>query len=51
VSDELIGRLRGAVAGPVLARGDEGFAEELSGFNLAVTHSPEVVVGLTVGAF
>ncbi|MEV4262850.1 FAD-binding oxidoreductase [Kribbella sp. NPDC049584] len=47
MSDELIGRLRGAVAGPVLARGDEGFAEQLSGFNLAVTHSPEVVVGLT----
>ncbi|WP_371402994.1 FAD-binding oxidoreductase [Kribbella sp. NBC_00662] len=47
MSDELIGRLRGAVAGPVLARGDDGFAEELSGFNLAVTHSPDVVVGLT----
>ena len=47
MSDELIGRLRDAVAGPVLARGDEGFAEELAGFNLAVTHSPENVVGLT----
>jgi hypothetical protein len=47
VTDQLIGRLRAEVAGPVLARGDEGFAEELSGFNLAVTHSPDVVVGLT----
>ncbi|WP_350275399.1 FAD-binding oxidoreductase [Kribbella sp. HUAS MG21] len=44
---ELIDRLRGEVAGPVLAPGDEGYADELSGFNLAVTHTPDVVVGLT----
>ncbi len=44
---ELIERLRGEVAGPVLAPGDDGFADEVSGFNLAVTHSPELVVGIT----
>ena len=43
----LADRLRTEVAGPVLERGDEGFAAELAGFNLAVTHSPDVVVGLT----
>lgn len=34
-----------AVSGPVLATGDPGYAEELAPFNLAVTHSPDVVVG------
>jgi FAD/FMN-containing dehydrogenase len=47
VTDGLIDRLRSEVAGPVLTPGDEGYAEELSGFNLAVTHTPDVVVGLT----
>lgn len=47
MTEDLIGRLRSAVAGPVLVAGDEGYAEELSGFNLAVTHTPEIVVGLT----
>ncbi|MDX2970611.1 FAD-binding oxidoreductase [Kribbella solani] len=45
--NDLINQLRGAVAGPVLGRGDDGYAAELSGFNLAVTHTPDVVVGLT----
>ncbi|GAA1598253.1 FAD-binding oxidoreductase [Kribbella hippodromi] len=45
--NDLINQLRDAVAGPVLARGDDGYAAELSGFNLAVTHTPDVVVGLT----
>ena len=47
VANTLIDRLRGEVAGPVLTPGDEGYDEELSGFNLAVTHTPDVVVGLT----
>ncbi|WP_427892652.1 FAD-binding oxidoreductase [Kribbella sp. GL6] len=47
MTDELIARLRNEVAGPVLTPADEGYAEELSGFNLAVTHTPDVVVGLT----
>ncbi|TDW21743.1 FAD-binding oxidoreductase [Kribbella kalugense] len=47
MTEDLIARLRSAVAGPVLVAGDDGYAEELSGFNLAVTHTPEIVVGLT----
>lgn len=47
MSNEVAERLRSVVAGPVLEPGDEGYAEELSGFNLAVTHTPDVVVGLT----
>lgn len=33
------------VSGPVLEPGDAGFAEELAGFNLAVAHTPQLVVG------
>ena len=40
-------QLRGVVAGPVFEPADEGFAEELAGFNLAVTHTPDVAVGIT----
>ncbi|HZX05061.1 FAD-binding oxidoreductase [Kribbella sp.] len=47
MTEELIARLRTEVAGPVLTPTDEGYAEELSGFNLAVTHTPDVVVGLS----
>ncbi|MEV5965556.1 FAD-binding oxidoreductase [Kribbella sp. NPDC051952] len=43
----LVERLRGVVAGPVLVPGDDDFAGELAGFNLAVTHSPDVAVGIT----
>ncbi|GII05636.1 FAD-binding oxidoreductase [Planobispora takensis] len=39
--------LRGQVAGPVLAPGQDGFEEEAAGFNLAVRHRPAVVVGAT----
>lgn len=37
--------LAATVSGPVLEPGDPGFAEELAGFNLAVTHAPDLVVG------
>ncbi|MCC5581986.1 FAD-binding oxidoreductase [Microtetraspora sp. AC03309] len=37
--------LRQEVAGPVLLPGDEGFAAEVSGFNVATRHHPVVVVG------
>ncbi|MGW7683159.1 FAD-binding oxidoreductase [Kribbella sp. NPDC054772] len=47
MTQEMINRLRSEVAGPVLTPEAEGYAEELSGFNLAVTHTPDVVVGLT----
>jgi len=43
----LIERLRAEVAGPVLAPEDAEFAAELAGFNTAVVHSPDVVVGIT----
>lgn len=34
------------LTGPVFERGDDGFAEEAGGFNLAVTHDPDLVVGV-----
>jgi len=37
--------LRAHIAGPVFEPGDDGYSEELSGFNLAFTHQPEIVVG------
>jgi FAD/FMN-containing dehydrogenase len=40
-------QLRGVVQGPVFEPADEGFAEELAGFNLAVTHTPDVAVAIT----
>jgi len=40
-------RLRAEVTGPVLEPGDEGFTEELAGFNTAVVHSPALAVGIT----
>jgi hypothetical protein len=36
-----------AVAGPVLVPGDPGFAEEVTGYNLAAVTVPAVVVGAT----
>lgn len=39
--------LRDRVAGPVLTPSDDGFAEEVSGFNLATQYSPDVAVGVT----
>ncbi|MFI6290488.1 FAD-binding oxidoreductase [Nonomuraea sp. NPDC050790] len=35
------------VNGPVLLPGQDGFDEERTGFNLAVRHSPDVIVGAT----
>lgn len=43
-------KLRERVAGPVLTPADAGFAEEVSGFNLAIAHTPELVVGVTNAA-
>jgi FAD/FMN-containing dehydrogenase len=36
-----------SVRGPVLRPDDEGYAAEVAGFNLATTHTPDVVVGAT----
>ncbi|MFD8079288.1 FAD-binding protein [Streptomyces sp. NPDC059718] len=38
-------QLASAVSGPVLRPGDDGYAGECSGANLAVAHRPQVVVG------
>ncbi|MEV8549860.1 FAD-binding oxidoreductase [Streptomyces glaucescens] len=35
------------VRGPVLRPGDDGYAEEVTGFNLSALHTPDVVVGAT----
>lgn len=43
----LVEQLRGVVAGPVFGPSDDGFAEEVAGFNLAAQHTPEVAVGIT----
>ncbi|MGH8962589.1 MAG: FAD-binding oxidoreductase [Jatrophihabitantaceae bacterium] len=39
--------LRAVVSGPVIARGEPGYAEEVSGFNLAIAQRPDVAVGAT----
>lgn len=35
------------IRGPVLRPADDGYADEVTGFNLAALHTPEVVVGAT----
>lgn len=35
------------IHGPVLRPGDDGYAEEVTGFNLAALHTPDVVVAAT----
>ncbi|MEV0715319.1 FAD-binding protein [Asanoa sp. NPDC050611] len=42
--------LSAKVTGPVLAPYDEGYADEVSAFNLAATHTPQLVVGATSAA-
>jgi hypothetical protein len=39
--------LRDSITGPVLTPTDAGFVEEVSGSNLAISHRPDVVVGVT----
>ncbi|MDX6251533.1 MAG: hypothetical protein QOF10_4893 [Kribbellaceae bacterium] len=43
----MIDKLRSQIAGPVLTRGDEGFAAEVAAQNTRVVHSPEIAVGAT----
>jgi hypothetical protein len=38
------------IAGPVLIPADAGYGEEVAGFNLAMVHRPDVVVGATSAA-
>ncbi|MGP4044669.1 FAD-binding oxidoreductase [Streptomyces sp. 2A115] len=35
------------IRGPVLRPGDDGYAEEVTGFNLAWPHTPDLVIGAT----
>ena len=42
--------LRTRVQGPVLAAGDDGLADEVASWNLAVQHTPAVAVGATCAA-
>ena len=50
ISDTDLDSLRSAVAGPVLTEGDPEYAEDGTGFNLAVVHQPDVIVGATSAA-
>lgn len=43
-------QLRDVVLGPVLTPDDPGFAEEVSGSNLAIAHRPPVAIGVTSAA-
>jgi len=45
ITDSAVADLRSAVSGPVYRRGEEGFAEEVSGFNLMSPNDPDLVVG------
>ncbi len=45
-----IDALRRNVAGPVLAPDEPGFAAEIATFNLAIVHTPQIVVGATSAA-
>ena len=45
-----VASLRGRVSGPVLTRDDPGFAEEVTGWVLNYSQSPEIAVGATSAA-
>ena len=47
ITDTAVADLRTAVRGPVLLRGEPGFAEEVGGFNLLSPNDPDLVVGAT----
>jgi hypothetical protein len=47
IAQSEIETLQQHVAGPVFARGDEGRAQEVAGFNAIVSHAPDVVIGAT----
>ncbi|HWU47718.1 MAG TPA: FAD-binding oxidoreductase [Humibacter sp.] len=43
---DAVDRLRDRVSGVVLVRGDDGIADEVACFNVAVSHDPQLVVGV-----
>ncbi|MDQ1530174.1 MAG: hypothetical protein QOE37_279 [Microbacteriaceae bacterium] len=47
ISGSDLDALRDRVEGPVLTADDPGFAEDAVGFNAAVVHDPDVIVGAT----
>ncbi|MCW2741769.1 MAG: mcrA [Blastococcus sp.] len=49
-TDADVDELRRSVVGPVLVAGDEGLPAEVTAWNLAVQHTPAVVVGATCSA-
>src|SRR3712207_9463570 len=50
ISDTDLHAPRSAVAGPVLTSGDPEYAEDAGGYNVAVVHQPDVIVGATSAA-
>ena len=50
IDDSALTALRSAVSGPVLTAGDAEYAEDAGGYNLAVVHQPDVIVGATSAA-
>jgi FAD binding domain len=50
LSDSDLQTLRSAVTGPVLTSGDPEYAADGSGYNVAVVHQPDVIVGATSAA-
>ena len=50
ISETDLHALRSAVAGPVLTSDDPEYAEDSSGYNVAVLHQPDVIVGATSAA-
>jgi FAD/FMN-containing dehydrogenase len=45
-----VGALTAQLTGPLLRPGEPGYTEECAGFNLAVTHTPDLVLGATCAA-
>jgi FAD/FMN-containing dehydrogenase len=50
ISDSDLTTLRSAVSGPVSTAGDPDYAADAGGYNLAVVHEPDVIVGATSAA-
>ena len=50
ISDSDLTTLRSTVSGPVSTAGDPEYAADAGGYNLAVVHEPDVIVGATSAA-
>jgi hypothetical protein len=47
ITENAIESLRAAVAGPVLTPDQDGYAAEITGFEMAVEHAPAIAIGAT----